>query len=356
MKISRIELKHFRNHKHLVLDGIGPVLIIAGANAAGKTNTIEALQILSMHESFRRAKVEELVCSECPKEETASISIEILDHNTANTKQVVFQENTRTFFYNKKVRPAKELIDLVPAVLFTPDDLQIIKGPPEQRRDMIDSLGKRLSSTFANIRDDYYRALRHKNSLLKQETLDLDLLQSWNTNLAKLGTSLSKHRQGLFEQILEVAATAHSRISGGETLGGSYVTNFDDLSWELAQSIEAEIKAGRSLAGPHKDELCFTINGGDVRRFASQGQQRSLALALKIAEIEILRRVCGRSPLLLLDDVMSELDTSRRSLFVDLIESSTQTVLTTTNLGYFDEEFLKRATIAELYRTTRLAL
>jgi len=351
MQIVRIELKNFRNHEHLVLGDIGTVLIISGNNAAGKTNTIEALQLLSMHESFRKPKIEELAHRH-HKEIPASISIELREDSTIHTKQVIFKENTRSYFYNKKERPSKDLIDLIPTVLFTPDDLHIIKGPPEQRRDMLDSLGGRLSKSFAHIRAEYYRALRHKNSLLRQEEIDLDLLESWNTNLAKLGTSLSKHRQGLSKQLLEAAAIAYSKISGGEELQGSYSSNFEDLAWELSQSREAEIQAGRSLVGPHKDDLILTINGSDTRRFASQGQQRSLALALKIAEIEILSRVCGRSPLLLLDDVMSELDTARRGSFIDLIESSTQTVLTTTNLGYFEEDFLKRATIVELHNET----
>jgi len=353
VEITKIELKNFRNHKYLLIDNIGSILIIAGSNAAGKTNTIEALQLLSMHETFKRAKIEEMLCTLRAAEEPSLISIDIYDHNTLNTKQIVLQDNTRTYFYNKKERPAKELIDLIPAVLFTPDDLQIIKGPPEQRRDMLDSLGKRLSKSFAHIRDEYHRALRHKNSLLKQEYIDLDLLESWNTNLAKLGSSLNKHRRGLSEQLLEVATAAYSKISGGEELRGTYLSNFEDLALELSQNREAEVQAGRSLIGPHKDDLSFTINGSDTRRFASQGQQRSVALALKIAEIEILRRVCGRNPLLLLDDVMSELDTARRTHFIDLIESSTQAVLTTTNLGYFDEEFLERATIAQLQDKVR---
>jgi len=348
MQITSVELKNFRNHKHLLLKEIGPVLIIVGKNATGKTNTIEALQLLAMHESFRRPKNEELIFCNSLKEEVTSISIDIEENSIINKKQIVYTENSRSFFYNKKERIAKDLISLVPAVLFTPDDLQIIKGPPEQRRDMLDSLGRRLSKSFAHIRDEYYRALRHKNSLLKQEEIDLDLLESWNTNLAKLGASLSKHRQGLFEQLLQAAATAYKRISEGEELSGNYSTNHEDLFEELSQNIQAEIQAGRALFGPHRDDICFVINGYDARRLASQGQQRSLALALKIAETEILQRVSGKTPLLLLDDVMSELDLQRRGCFVDLVGKSTQTVLTTTNLGYFDKDFLERATIVEL--------
>ena len=375
MQITRIELVNFRNHQHLVLDEVGMVLIIVGNNAIGKTNIIEALQLLSMHESFRQPKTEELLFRQKKGEDPARITVDITTLESANTKQLNIIQNTKTYFYNKKERPAKELIDIIPAVLFTPDDLQIVKGPPEQRRSLLDSLGARLSKSFAQIKTEYYKALRHKNSLLKQEEIDIALLDSWNINLSKLGTSLAKHRFGLFEQLLFDAAAFYEKISGGEILTGEYVSawkeqgeisenlqdektaTFDllkkeeglnDLYEALLHNREAEIQAKRSLVGPHKDDIHFFIEGHDARRFASQGQQRSIALALKMAEIEILRRVSGKNPLLLLDDVMSELDTTRRKYFVDLIGEASQTVITTTNLGYFDEEFLSRATVAKL--------
>jgi len=380
MQINHIELINFRNHQHLVLNDIGSVLIIVGNNAAGKTNTIEALQLLSMHESFRKPKNEELINNQAAAGACPLITVTLLDNETVNTKQILFKENTRRFYYNKKERQAKDIVDIIPAVLFTPDDLLTIKGSPEQRRDMLDSLGARLSKTFAQIRSDYYKALRQKNSLLKEDMVDRELLDSWNINLAKLGTSLTKHRTGLFYKLLESTSSFYDKISGGEGLTGQYLALwkqqreqreqkekeateeifisadqesldfYDDLYEVLLQNREAEIQAGRSLIGPHRDDLCFYINGYDARRFASQGQQRSLTLALKIAETEILSRVSGKSPLLLLDDVMSELDTTRRRFFVDLIERSAQVVLTTTNLSYFEEGFLERATIVELQK------
>ncbi|MDR2035816.1 MAG: AAA family ATPase, partial [Coriobacteriales bacterium] len=225
MLLTRIELTNFRNHQHLVLDKIGSVLIIVGNNAAGKTNIVEALQLLSMHESFRRPKNEELFFKQRSTGAITSITLDVFAHDTTNTKKITFVENTRTFTYNKKERPARQLSDLIPSVLFTPDDLQIIKGPPEQRRDLLDSLGARLSGSFAYIRAEYYKALRHKNSLLKQEEVDVALLDSWNVNLAKLGASLSKHRAGLFEQLLQETAAAYNKISGGEVLAGSYKTS-----------------------------------------------------------------------------------------------------------------------------------
>ena len=398
MQITRIELLNFRNHEHLVLDKVGKVLVIVGDNAAGKTNIIEALQLITMHESFRRPAAEELHFREMETEAQSLISVDITILDTQNTKQISFKENSRVFFYNKKERPARELIDLVPAVLFTPDDLQIVKGPPEQRRDLLDNLGSRLSKSFSQIRSEYTKALRQKNSLLKQDEVDLGVLDSWNTNLAKLGSSLSKHRRRLFEQLIEEAAEVYEKISGGEVLAGTYRALWEEeeekngegkedqvslyelrgareegesyvvskeyeelnhaslnekkeknnLYEALTRKRDEELRTKRSLIGPHRDDVSFTVNGHDARRFASQGQQRSIALALKMAEIEILRRVKGAEPLLLLDDVMSELDAHRRTYFVELIRQSSQTVLTTTNPGYFDEDFLSQATVVKL--------
>jgi len=357
MKITGIELANFRNHKHFVCKDIGSVFIIVGDNASGKTNIIEALQLLSMHESFRRPKNEELLYNSRKKGEPSFISIEATSSDITHTKQIRFEEGNRVFFYNKKERPAKDILDTIPAVLFTPDDLQIVKGPPEQRRDMIDSLGARISLTFSHIRNEYKKAIRHKNSFLKQEEIDVTLLDSWNINIARLGSSLKKHRLGLFNQLIKTACTAYEKISGGEQLQGHYHAQWEedypgmDLFEIFSLQRDEEIAAKRSLIGPHKDDILFAIDGQDARRFASQGQQRSLALSLKIAEVETLKRLGGKAPLLLLDDVMSELDTQRRRYFIDLIEKSTQTVITTTNLGYFDTEFLKRATIMELGAT-----
>ncbi|MDR1358694.1 MAG: DNA replication and repair protein RecF [Coriobacteriales bacterium] len=374
MHISRIELTNFRNHHHLVLEDIGGVLIIVGNNAVGKTNIIEALQLISMHESFRKPKPEELVYRERAEGAPTLIKVVIQTLESENTKQLALSCNGKTFSYNKKERPARELAGLLPAVLFTPDDLQIVKGPPEQRRDLLDSLGARLSKSFAQIRAEYYKTLRHKNSLLRQEERDTGLLDSWNVNLAKLGTSLQKHRKGLFEKLFVNATEAYGTLSGGEELSGAYISSWEAEQPEgervqaaqdtdatrdtsaalyeaLLQNQEAELRARRSLVGPHRDDVSFCINGQDTRRFASQGQQRSIALALKMAEIEVLRRVSGKDPLLLLDDVMSELDAARRSYFVELIKEASQTVLTTTNLGYFDAAFLERATVVELEGT-----
>ena len=358
MRIKKIELVNYRNHGHLLLDEIGKMLIIVGDNAVGKTNIIEALQFLCMHESFRKPKNEEIIYrKKIQGEETkATITVDIL--SVDNIKQVSFVDNSKVFSYNKKERPAKEIIDIIPAVLFTPDDLHIIKGPPEQRRDMVDSLGTRLSKTFMQIKSEYNKALRHKNSLLRQEEVEIALLDSWNINLAKLGSSLTKHRLGLLKQLLKEASFFYKKISGGEELEGEYVSLWlqtaepteEELYKALEENREADISAKRSLLGPHKDDVYFTIDGDDTRRFASQGQQRSVALSLKMAEIEILKRVSGKTPLLLLDDVMSELDARRRKDFVNLIREASQTVITTTNLGYFDEDFLKGATVVELKR------
>jgi DNA replication and repair protein RecF len=237
------------------------------------------------------------------------------------------------------------------------------------------------SSAELEKEEIYKRSLVGTNITSNTTGVDRQLLDSWNVHLAKLGSSLYKHRLGLFEQLITIASDSYHSISGGEKLSGFYKaawlqdegclrkvgedthgvrdvlyqqdgpdgsSDSDVLYQVLSQHAEAECAAKRSLTGPHRDDVNFTIDGHDARRFASQGQQRSIALALKIAEMEVLRRISGKNPLLLLDDVMSELDTERRAYFIDLIGEASQVVLTTTHLGYFNDDFLRRATVVEL--------
>lgn len=361
MQITRLELNNFRNHQHLVLEDIGKTLIIVGNNAVGKTNIIEALQLLNMHTSFRKPKNNELINKKTCQNKEACISASIQINSLENIKKIILTEEKKRFFYNKKERTAKELLHTMPTVLFTPDDLQIIKGSPEQRRDLLDNLGARLSKTFLQIKNDYYKILKHKNSLLRQEERQSAVLDSWNIQLAKVGACLIKHRRNLFSKTIENASKFYKKISKGEELQGSYITFFDpyvkkieeknlekELYTIISNNKEKELFAHRTLIGPHKDDIAFSVNGNDARRFASQGQQRSIALSLKMAEIIILKRIITTKPLLLLDDVMSELDETRRDQFMTLIKEAGQTVLTTTNLGYFKKEFLHKATVVEL--------
>jgi len=415
LRIKRVRFHDFRNYQAFEINDLARLVVIVGNNALGKTNIIEGVQLLSMIDSFRKPAWNDVVRKGC---ESALLSIEYHQNGCDNSIVLKIQDNKRSYLMNEKARRTRDLFGLLPAVLFTPGDLQIIQGPAERRRSCIDDLGCQISKTFADIKSDYARVVKQKNTLLRAEPVDPDILASWNRNLVKLGSALMTHRIALFERVLKKTQAVYHRLAPDEELTATYVFSWENeegcggaeagdvsaeefgggagglglssgpggfeasslstsagapralgtpgepqessapplrkegLTEKLAEMVEkhqqTEINRGRACIGPHRDEISFFINGSDARRFGSQGQQRSIALALKIAEVEVLREVTGVEPILLLDDVMSEIDAGRRAVLLDLIDASTQTLITTTNLSYFDDHTLQRAQVIRL--------
>jgi DNA replication and repair protein RecF len=359
LAIQSISLNNFRNYELLDLQNLGHLVVVVGDNAVGKTNIIEGLQLMSMLESFRKPSWSDVV--QKGKKE-ACIYIEFCQNNQKNSMVLMIKENKRSYLLNEKIRQNQDLVGQLPAVLFTPDDLQIVKGAAEQRRCLVDDLGSQLSRTFYELKQDYTRVVKQKNSLLREEYIQKDVLSSWNRNLTKLGTSLMQHRIALFERLTNYAKDIYEHIAPTETLTVEYIPSWNLIEKEssakalptadLEHMLEAyythELRQRRALIGAHRDEVMFYIDGKNARQFGSQGQQRSIALALKIAEVEILRELKGVNPILLLDDVMSEIDEKRRTVLLELINSTTQTFITTTHLNYFDKEILKNAHVIKL--------
>ena len=391
LSVKRVTFDSFRNYTTLELTNLSRLVIVVGDNALGKTNIIEGIQLVSMIDSFRNPSWNDLVQKE---RDCAHVIIEFQLNGCDNQLRLDIRENKRFYQLNEKAKRTRDVCGLLPAVLFTPADLQIIQGPAERRRLCIDDLGCQLSRTFIDIRQDYTRVVKQKNALLREDRVDPDILASWNRNLIKLGSSLMRHRIALFEKVTEKTKRVYHRIAPAEQLTTAYIPSwlllndnkdkekgetvgleerlkddaFDGLKDDLKNNSKnnpkdnivdvfaamleryqtQEVRQGRSLIGPHRDEILFFIDGNDARRFGSQGQQRSIALALKIAEVEILQEIVGADPILLLDDVMSEIDEGRRTMLLDLIDTTTQTFITTTNLGYFDDRTLQRAQIIRL--------
>jgi len=360
LDIKRLSFRDFRNYPTLELTDLAHLVIVVGDNALGKTNIIEGVQLVSMMDSFRKPSWGDVVRKGA---DSARVVIEYRLNGCDNSIVLDVCDNARAYQHNEKPKSRRDLLGLLPAVLFTPDDLQIVQGPAERRRACVDDLGCQISRTYVDILHDYTRVVKQKNSLLREEYVDPYILDSWNRNLIKLGSSLMTHRTALFGRLMEKTTAAYHRIAPHEQLTATYVPSWKSLcdddegdndndSAGLADKVEQfrnqELKQRRTLVGPHRDEISFFLDGSDARRFGSQGQQRSIALATKIAEVEVLRDVTGADPILLLDDVMSEIDASRRSMLLDLIDATTQTLITTTNLGYFDEQTLLHAQVIRL--------
>ncbi len=364
MRITAVALKDFRSYETWSLEPDERLTILVGPNAAGKTNAVEAIRLLTTGSSFRRPRWEELVRWGTPRAR-ASIRAEG-PGRLVDISLDVDETGTRSFMLNgKKVGSGADIAGIVPSVVFTPDDLEMVKGPADRRRGEIDELGQQLSATYGRLRREYDRVVRQRNQLLKEDDPDGALLAVWDERLVDLGGRLRQHRARLIGRVAARAAEFHGRVCPGEELTVRYVKGPQkarvevepdvsreaeqaDLARELEERRADECARKVTLAGPHRDDIEFRIGGRDARAFASQGQQRTVVLAWKTAELHVVQEVAGTEAILLLDDVMSELDADRRRALTAEVGSSVQTIITTTNTGYFDADLLERALVVRI--------
>lgn len=366
MTIKRLELREFRNYSHLELRPDERMTVFVGPNAAGKTNAIEAIQLVTAARSFRRPRWEDLVRWGADEARVRMSA----DGETGPVEVTldVTAAGQWTFLVNGQAkRRVSDVAGLVPSVTFTPDDLDLAKGPAESRRAALDDLGEQLSAAYGAVRRDYAKVVRHRNALLKEPNTPDAEIAPWDQQMIALGSKLLVHRTRLLKRVAGRTAEIYAELAAGERLTMEYVSKLgleadawsrETLADEVAAAFAAELerrasdeRARRvSLVGPHRDDVEFAIEGRGARSFGSQGQQRTIALAWKLAEVRVVEDVARREPVLLLDDVMSELDEDRRRALTDVVRRDVQTFVTTTNLGYFEPEMLEAASIVELER------
>jgi DNA replication and repair protein RecF len=366
--LKELELHNFRNHPSFLIKDPPRLIIIIGRNATGKTNVIEAVQLVSMLESFRSPSWQNVVTN---TENQADIQACFLQNERLIEMRMDIKEGKRSYLLNGKARPRHTLKGLIPAVIFIPDDLSLVKNSPEVRRKLLDDVGQQLSETYRDISHDYQRTVRQRNLVLKnyQEGETSAVLESWDESLIKLGALLFVHRVKLYRRLMDQAYELYGKFSENESLTSRYIPSFHRLGdeysdYQLADMGKSEVEEllrrtkeavsseerarAKSLVGPHRDEITFFIEGYDARHYGSQGQQRSIALALKLAQLVLIQEISGNQPLLLLDDVMSELDENRRAALIKAIDGQIPTIITATDLSCFDENLLGQARIVEL--------
>ena len=369
LQISSLRLKDFRNYEDLRLEGLGGLTVFVGPNAVGKTNIVEGVQMLTALGSFRASKGAEMIRW---GSDQAVLECRMVSDSRDLRLVETIKEGVRTYSLNGKRKTAADVSGILPSVMFSPDDLSLVKGAYGLRRAALDALGCQLSRNHRIIRHDYERLVRHKNSLLKSEA-DPVLLQSVDDLLIPTAVQLYLYRSALFANLASRMAAAFREISGSEdVLEASYVASWEDDAFR-AQAAEAPIRADydkqeaaqqmsralaaraleerarkRCVVGPHADRVELFVNGRNASRFASQGQQRSVALAWRVAELGLCRDMSGLEPVLLLDDVMSELDAVHREGLVDLLGQRTQTFITTTDVSYFGSDIMDRAQVITL--------
>lgn len=353
--VKTLELQDFRSFGEKIV-GLAPATtILCGPNAAGKTNTVEALQLLTAGYSFRHPTPAQLV-REGAQAARASARLEG-DGRVVDLRCDVVS-GRRQFFRNGKRIQASEVSGTLMSVLFTPDDLQLVKRSASFRRDELDDFGRQANRGFASVLSTYTRSIEQRNRLLKEERPDLDLLDAWDASVALGGATLLHGRLRLFERLRAKVCEVYGELAAGEDLECRYLCSLGEEALGLSKDELRELFCARLAAvrpddlrrqqttvGPHRDDVAFLIEGRDARAYGSQGQQRSVVLALKMAEVLLSAEVVGNQPLLLLDDVMSELDERRREAVTRFARRGVQTVITTTNLGYFSPELLDGAEV-----------
>lgn len=360
--LSVARYRSFDSYRLALSDG---VTVLAGPNAAGKTNLIEALQLLTSGASFRHPTAAEFV-----RDGVGSCKVELRLEGDGRVLDMGLsvEDGKRSFSRNGKRCAASGVRGVLPSVLFCPDHLDMVKRGASVRRTALDDFGVQLSAPYADLASAYGRCVTQRNALLKETWCCREMLGAWNESLARAGSALLVHRLALLDRLSGHVRDAYGRVASGEPADVSYVSTLGDLpgtvdrdelrGWAYERMLSAlderadeEIRRGVTLVGPHRDEIEFSVAGRSARSFASQGQQRTLVLAWKVAEVAVARDILGTAPLLLLDDVMSELDAGRRGAFLQLIGDDIQTVITTTNLGYFTDDLLDRAKVVSMGET-----
>jgi DNA replication and repair protein RecF len=342
MIVKSIDLKNYRNYDIMSMNFSDKTNIIYGDNAQGKTNILEAMCVCATSKSHRGSKDREIIQ---------------FGSDEAHIKMVVERGGLdyRVDMHLKKnrhkgiavngvpLRKALDLFGIVNIVFFSPEDLNIIKDGPAERRRFMDMELSQLDKIYVHNIVSYNKVLLQRNKLLKDIAFgvgDKDTLDVWDIQLERYGKQVISIRKDFVGKLNEIVTRIHSNLSGGsERLEIEYVPNSgeDAFAMDISTSRDRDLKLGTTNCGPHKDDLVFYINGNDVRKYGSQGQQRTAALSLKLAEIEFVRQIIGENPVLLLDDVLSELDSKRQQFLVDSM-GDIQTIVTCTGI----EEFINR--------------
>jgi len=357
--LTRLSILDLRSYASLEAEfGAGPQLVV-GPNAAGKTTLLEAIVLLAWGRSHRTTADVELVRwgSELARVEGVAgretIEVALIRPSAASSAR-------KRIRVNGVGRRAAGLVGLLRAVVFAPEEMLLIAGSPGLRRAAIDQLASQRSPTYVHDIATYTRTLQQRNSLLRairEEQASRDELRFWDGSFLDSGGAIVAERLRLLEDLAAPLAAAHAEIAPDEAdaarLGISYVTNApalpgetprDALARRLLDTAEKEIWNGSTVIGPHRDDVVFTLDGRDMSSFASRGQQRTAILAFKLAELDLLTAQDGRPPLLLLDDVFSELDPDRRGHLVRRIAELPQSFVTTTTVDDLDPALVEAAT------------
>ena len=338
MIIKSIELNNFRNYEVANIEFDKNINILYGDNAQGKTNLLEACYYSAISKSFKSNKDKEIIRF---GQDYLSIKTIIDKNDREYAIDISINNNKKTIKVdNVKINKTSDLLGLLNVILFSPEDLNIIKNGPSERRRFFDNEISQIDRLYLSDLINYNKVLNNRNKLLRDIAFDnsiKDTLDVWDMQLVEYGKKIIKRRREFIDELKYYVKDKHFKISGGkEELIINYEPSIDDMFFEdeLINNREKDLKYAQTSVGPHRDDISFKIDGIDIRKFGSQGQKRCSALSLKLSEIDIVSNIIKDKPVLLLDDVLSELDSNRQKFLLESI-SDIQTIITCTGLDDF---------------------
>ncbi len=353
MIIKSLELADFRNYETLNISFDKGTNILYGDNAQGKTNILEAIYVSATTKSHKGSKDKEIVNF---NKEEAHIRTYLEKEDVEYRVDMHLRKNKSKGIAidGQKIKKAADLLGLLNVVFFSPEDLSIIKNGPSERRRFADLELCQLDNFYLYNLNHYNKIINQRNKLLKDMYFNPGLretLNIWDSQLVSFGSKIIERRELFAKQLCEIIGEIHKKLSGGkEEIIIRYEpdVSIEDFDQRMKENQEKDIRSKMTSTGPHRDDFSFIVNGVDIRKYGSQGQQRTAALSLKLSEIELVKKMTKDTPVLLLDDVLSELDSNRQNYLLNSI-GDIQTIITCTGL---DEFVNNRFEINKIFKVT----
>ncbi len=352
MRFTKVQLEHFRNHTESSLEFTPGANLVIGGNAQGKTSILEALSYVCLTKSFLQQSD-----ASVPKFGSDLFSVDAFiesDRNISSHARVVYgPASGKKYFLNRnEVKRSSEVIGMFPIVVLSPGDFALTTGAPAERRKFTDMVLSQISRSYLEELVEYRRALKQRNKILLDgkigSVFDKEMLSAWTDALVSHGTRIMMKRDEFIRYFQETFESAYrTLVESGEVPTLVYTPSFswtgsisETFHGELDKLSKMERTRGATLVGPHRDDISFILNNRSLREFASQGQHKTFLVALKVAEFHYMKKMINETPVMLLDDVMTELDYARATRTISVISGLGQTFITATDMLSFDEKFL----------------
>lgn len=358
MILKKINLINYRNYEKISISLNNKINIFVGNNAQGKTNILESIYVLALTKSHRNVNDTNLICY---NKSLTKIEGKIKKESIVDTLEIRITKNDKNVFKNKThIKKISDYISNLNVILFTPDDLDIIKGSPSIRRNLLNIEISQISKKYITVLNEYNKLLKTRNEYLKMLYInnfsDKKYLDILTDKLIEKAVYIYKERKNFIDALNENISKIYMEITGIEGLSIKYlnncdINNFNDeeirkkLLIKYKENYKKELLQGMTLYGPHRDDFDFFIKEENLKLFGSQGQQRLSVICLKLSEIDIFKKKTNTSPILLLDDIFSEIDKTKKNKLIKFINKDIQTIITTTDLRGISKKILEEASI-----------